>query len=103
MAASGRCSLSTPGGYIVRPRRRRRRADPSPHAPPGATHMQRTFATVAVVVALACAALAGTGCGSSKKTITETNAAGVVTTKTVPNVHFAKTKFVLHMGLAFGA
>jgi hypothetical protein len=26
-----------------------------------------------------------------------------VTTKTVPNVHFAKTKFVIHMGLAFGA
>jgi hypothetical protein len=26
-----------------------------------------------------------------------------VTTQTVPNVHFAKTKFVLHMGLAFGA
>ncbi len=49
--------------------------------------------------------LAGTlvlaGCGT--KTVSSTNANGQVSTQTVPNVHFAKTKFVLHMGLAFGA
>lgn len=49
--------------------------------------------------------LAGTlvlaGCGT--KTVSSTNANGHVSTQTVPNVHFAKTKFVLHMGLAFGA
>ena len=41
------------------------------------------------------------GCGT--KTVSSTGANGQVTTQTVPNVHFAKTKFVLHMGLAFGA
>ena len=46
-------------------------------------------------------AVVGAGCGT--KTITQTGANGAVTTKSVPNVHFAKTKFVLHVGLAFGA
>jgi hypothetical protein len=41
------------------------------------------------------------GCGT--KTVSSTNANGQVTTQTVPNVHFAKTKFLLHTGLAFGA
>jgi len=41
------------------------------------------------------------GCGT--KTVSSTNANGQVSSQTVPNVHFAKTKFVLHMGLAFGA
>jgi hypothetical protein len=51
--------------------------------------------------------LAGTlaiaGCGSATKTVSTTGANGQVTTQTVPNVHFANTKFVLHAGLAFGA
>lgn len=51
--------------------------------------------------------LAGTlifaGCGSSTKTVSGTGSNGQVTTQTVPNVHFAKTKFLLHSGLAFGA
>ncbi len=51
--------------------------------------------------------LAGTlifaGCGSSTKTVSSTGSNGQVTTQTVPNVHFAKTKFLLHSGLAFGA
>jgi hypothetical protein len=41
------------------------------------------------------------GCGT--KTVSSTGANGQLTTQTVPNVHFAKTKFLLHMGLAFGA
>jgi hypothetical protein len=47
--------------------------------------------------------LAVAGCGGSTKTVSSTGANGQVTTQTVPNVHFAKTKFVLHAGLAFGA
>jgi hypothetical protein len=49
------------------------------------------------------AAIAVAGCGSATKTITTTGANGQATTRTVPSVHFAKTKFVLHVGLAFGA
>jgi hypothetical protein len=60
--------------------------------------MSRAAATIAVLLALG---LALAGCGT--KTVSQTNANGVVTTETVPNIHFAKTKFVLHMGLAFGA
>ena len=65
--------------------------------------MNRAATILAVVLALLPAALAASGCGSSTKTIAETGANGLLTTATVPSVHFAKTKFVLHMGLAFGA
>ena len=61
--------------------------------------IHRVFAVVAVVALL----VVSSGCGSSTKTVTSTGANGQATTATVPNVHFAKTKFVLHMGLAFGA
>lgn len=57
-----------------------------------------------LLVALALAALAApliAGCGD--KTVTETASNGQVTTRTVPNVRFARTKFLLHSGLAFGA
>jgi hypothetical protein len=57
----------------------------------------------AIVLTLTVLVLAGAGCGSSTKTVSKTGANGEVTTSTVPNIHFAKTKFVLHMGLAFGA
>jgi hypothetical protein len=65
----------------------------------------RMFRAFVPPVALALAttltlALATSGCGS--KTVATTSA-GQATTRTVPNIHFAKTKFVLHMGLAFGA
>ena len=53
------------------------------------------------IVILVAALLAITGCGS--KTVTDTGANGQVTTRTVPNVHFPKTKFLLHTGVAFGA
>jgi hypothetical protein len=58
----------------------------------------RSLALVLVLIALA---VGTAGCGS--KTVAVTSANGSVTTRTVPDVHFAKTKFVLHMGLAFGA
>ncbi|MDQ6818408.1 MAG: hypothetical protein M3018_13530 [Actinomycetota bacterium] len=45
--------------------------------------------------------LAIAGCGT--KTVSSTGANGQVTSQTVPNVHFATTKFLLHAGLAFGA
>jgi hypothetical protein len=54
-----------------------------------------------LLVVLAGLALSTTGCGT--KTVTETGANGQVTTATVADVHFAKTKFAIHMGLAFGA
>ena len=47
--------------------------------------------------------LVGAGCGDKTKTVTEKGANGQTTTRTVPDVHFAKTKFLLHSGLAFGA
>jgi len=65
--------------------------------------MRRVATILLLMLALGVAAFAGTGCGSSTKTVTQTGANGQSTTRTVPNVHFAKTKFVLHAGLAFGA
>jgi hypothetical protein len=56
-----------------------------------------------LLIALALCLILVSGCGNSTKTVTQTGANGQVTTATVPNVHFAKTKFVLHTGLAFGA
>jgi hypothetical protein len=63
----------------------------------------RRARTAALVLAVAMALAFAGGCGSSTKTISQTGANGQVTTSTVPNIHFAKTKFVLHVGLAFGA
>ena len=60
--------------------------------------LRRIAALVLLVGTLALA-----GCGNATKTVSSTGANGQVTTQTVPNVHFAKTKFVLHAGLAFGA
>jgi hypothetical protein len=53
------------------------------------------------IAALLAAALTLSACGT--KTVAVTGPGGQVTTRTVPNIHFAKTKFALHMGLAFGA
>jgi hypothetical protein len=65
--------------------------------------MLRTITLVLLLLVIAATSLGAAGCGSSTKTVSETSANGVVRTQTVPNVHFAKTKFLLHMGLAFGA
>ena len=56
-----------------------------------------------VAILLIATALGAAGCGNSTKTVSSTGSNGQVTTQTVPNVHFAKTKFLLHTGLAFGA
>jgi hypothetical protein len=62
------------------------------------TRMRRVLVLVAVLCLLV-----ASGCGNKSKTVTSTNASGQVSTQTVPDVHFAKTKFLLHSGLAFGA
>jgi hypothetical protein len=64
---------------------------------------QVSLVRVVAVISVLVAVTGAVGCGSSTKTVSETAANGQVTTQTVPNIHFAKTKFLLHMGLAFGA
>jgi hypothetical protein len=64
--------------------------------------MNRPIAMLLVTSLLVLGAGAA-GCGNSTKTVAETSANGQVHTETVPSVHFAKTKFLVHMGLAFGA
>jgi hypothetical protein len=64
--------------------------------------MKRPIALL-LVLSLIVLATAAVGCGASTKTVAETSANGQVHTETVPSVHFAKTKFLVHMGLAFGA
>ena len=63
----------------------------------------RRLVALALVVALGFATAALIGCGDDTKVVTDTGSNGQTTTQTVPEVHFAKTKFVLHSGLAFGA
>ncbi len=68
---------------------------PSKHSPVPLRHL--------LAALLLATTLAVAGCGSATKTVSSTGANGQVTTQTVPNVHFAKTKFLLHTGLALGA
>jgi hypothetical protein len=65
--------------------------------------VQRPLAIALALTLAVCLAGAAVGCGKAKKTVVETSANGQVTSVTVPSVHFAKTKFLVHMGLAFGA
>ena len=65
--------------------------------------MRPPLALLICVLALLPAALVASGCGNGTKTVSGTNASGQTTTRTVPDVKFAKTKFVLHTGLALGA
>ncbi len=63
--------------------------------------MRRPLARL-LILAVALAAVGSlAACGS--KTVTDTGANGQSTVRTVENVHFPKTKFLLHAGLAFGA
>ena len=55
-----------------------------------------------LALVLAALVLALAGCGSSSSSSTSAGSAGSSSTPT-GHVHFAKTKFVLHVGLAFGA
>jgi hypothetical protein len=57
---------------------------------------------VSLVALVAVVALAATACGSSSTPSTSSAASGVATSAT-STTKFAKTKFVLHAGLAFGA
>lgn len=59
--------------------------------------MRRRFALILVLAA----GLVAGGCGD--KTVTTTDSVGQVSTRTVPDVKFAKTKFLLHTGLALGS
>ena len=65
--------------------------------------MRRPLVLLLCAIALVPAALVASGCGGDTKTVSGTNASGQTTTRTVPDVKFAKTKFVLHTGLALGA
>jgi hypothetical protein len=60
---------------------------------------------VSLVVVVTVLALAVAGCGSSKSSSTSSAAAAstAAATSTTSTTHLAKTKFVLHTGLAFGA
>jgi hypothetical protein len=51
---------------------------------------------------IAVAVFVGAGCGSKAST-NSGSASNTPTTQTAAGTHFAKTKFVLHAGLAFGA
>ncbi len=64
--------------------------------------MRRHGLVLQLVLALIAGAFGAAGCGDTK-TVTGTDASGQTTTRTVPDVKFAKTKFVLHTGLALGA
>jgi len=56
-----------------------------------------------LLVAVLALSILVAGCGDKTKTVTVTNANGTKTTREVPDIKFAKTKFLLHAGLAFGA
>jgi hypothetical protein len=56
-----------------------------------------------ICLSVALALLLGACGDDDTKTVTEKSSSGGVTTRTVPDVRFAKTKFLVHSGLAFGA
>jgi hypothetical protein len=58
---------------------------------------------VCLVAVVAVLALGIVGCGSSKSSSTSSAAAPAASATTTSTTHLAKTKFVLHAGLAFGA
>lgn len=65
-------------------------------------HSRWPWRALALLSVMAVVALALTGCGASSSSSTARAGAGGATT-TSGHVNFAKTKFVLHAGLAFGA
>lgn len=64
--------------------------------------MKRPIAILSVF-ALLTASVAVAACGNDTKVVTSTTSDGTVSTRTVPDVKFAKAQFVLHTGLAIGA
>jgi hypothetical protein len=63
--------------------------------------VRRPLSILLVLAAGFASAGALAACGT--KTVTDTGANGQTTVRTVANVHFPKTKFLLHTGIAFGA
>lgn len=63
----------------------------------------RALTLLLILGTLVPAAFLAAGCGNDTKVVTGTASNGQQTTRTVPDVKFAKTKFVLHTGLAIGA
>jgi hypothetical protein len=64
--------------------------------------VKRTAALICSV-ALLPASVGLVACGNDTKTVSSTTPSGEVVTRTVPDVKFAKARFVLHTGLALGA
>jgi hypothetical protein len=60
--------------------------------------LRHSLALLGVIACLAGVGLAGCGSSSTSKSPSVAN-----TTSTTGSTHFAKTKFLLHAGLAFGA
>lgn len=64
--------------------------------------MKRSSALIcSIVLVVASAGLVA--CGDKTKSVSFTTPDGQVTTRTVPDVKFAKARFVVHTGLALGA
>lgn len=64
--------------------------------------MKRVTTTICALTLLP-AAIGLVACGDDTKTVSSTTPSGEVVTRTVPDVKFAKARFVLHTGLALGA
>lgn len=65
--------------------------------------MRRTITLVLILALGLGSGLALAACGNKEKVVTDTGKGGQTTVRTVADVHFAKTKFLLHAGLAYGA
>ncbi len=65
--------------------------------------MKRALTLILILALGLGSGLAIAACGNKQKVVTDTGKNGQTTTKTVADVHFAKTKFLLHAGLAYGA
>lgn len=66
-------------------------------------HAVKKLAPLLCVATLALPLVGLTACGNDTKVVTGTTSDGQTTTRTVPDVKFAKAQFVLHTGLAIGA
>ncbi len=65
--------------------------------------MRRAVLVLLIAVLGLSAGLSLAACGDDTKVVTDTGKNGQTTVKTVADVKFAKTQFVVHMGLAYGA
>lgn len=65
--------------------------------------MKRAITLILILALGLGSGLAVAACGNKEKVVTDTGKNGQTTVKTVADVHLAKTKFLLHAGLAYGA